>query len=87
MLFSAKMPLHAIKVFADRIEYKHGLGGALDTIPLDQIASVRPAVLASALTIETTGGFRREMVTVKKKELADAIARAQAALRAKKLSD
>lgn len=87
VLYSAKLPGHVIKVFADRVEYKHGLGGAIDTIPIDQIASVRPAVLASALTIETTGGFRREMVTLKKKELADAIARAQAALRSKKLSD
>lgn len=81
LLFSARMPGHVIKVFADRVEYKHGISGTIDSIPIDQIASVRPAVLAGALTIETTGGFRREMVTQEKKEIAEAIARAQAAQR------
>lgn len=81
VLYTASMPGHVIKVFADRVEYKHGLGGAVDSIPIREIASVRPAVLANALTIETLGGFQREMVTQNKKELAAAIASAQAALR------
>ncbi len=63
----------AVKVFSDRVEYKTGLGGALEVIPIAQIASIKlGSFLVNRLTIETTGGREYVVTTGNKKEVAAA---------------
>jgi hypothetical protein len=71
----------SVRVFSDRVEYKKPLG--LDIIPVSQIASVGVgSFLLNRLVIETTGGRKYVIATSRKKEVAEAIYRAQASLHA-----
>ena len=82
LLYETSLLGFSIKVFSNHIEYKAGLGGAIEMIPIAQIAGVKVgSFLVNRLTIETTGGREYVVPTGKKKEIATAIYQAQAALR------
>src|SRR6476646_7214515 len=71
-----------IKVFSDRVECKPAWLNGIETIPLDQIASIKVGNwAANRIIIETTGGREYVMLTNKKKEVADELYQAQAAFR------
>lgn len=61
-----------IKVYSNRVEFKNGVGSK--SIPLTQIASVNlPLMGIMKVIIETTGGQKYEIPTMKKKEVKEAI--------------
>lgn len=67
-----------IKVYSDRVELNSGLFGR-QSIPINQIASVQSAPpLVMQVTIETTGGQKYNLPTMKKKKIQRAISDAQA---------
>lgn len=70
----------SVKVFPDRVEYR--VLGQVEVIPISQIASIRPAsIFLNKVTIETSGGREYVLATGKKKEVVEAISRAQMAFR------
>jgi hypothetical protein len=65
-----------IKVYPNRVEFKNGVGS--ESIPINQVASVRlPMMGIWNITLETTGGERYTVPTSKKKEVQKAIHDAQ----------
>ena len=67
-----------IKVYKDRVEYSQGIGLGGISIPISQVASVELGFLGfMCVYIETTGGKKYMMATFKKKEVRDAIHKAQ----------
>jgi hypothetical protein len=64
------------KVYPDRLELRMLIGK--DSIPLDQIASIEQTPMLSQILVETSGGKKYKVVTLKKKELAAAIHQAKA---------
>jgi hypothetical protein len=82
LLYETSILGMAVKVFSDRIEYKAGIGSGVEVIPISQIVSIKlGSWIVNRMTIETSGGREYVIVTSKKKEVADAICRAQDALR------
>lgn len=71
----------SVRVFSDRVEYKAGFASPVQSIPINQITSIKLGSILSRIVIKTTGGREYAIVTGKKRETADAIYRAQAALR------
>jgi hypothetical protein len=67
----------SIKVYPDRVEYRDSFMSPAQSIPIDQIASIRPADILNKLRLETTGGREIVLVTGRKKEVADAIFKAK----------
>jgi len=65
-----------LNVYKNRVELKVGLG--VQNIPLNQIASVQFSAVRGKVTIETTGGKKYDMLTLKGKEVQEAILNAQA---------
>lgn len=63
-----------INVYANRVEFNAGF--KLNSVPINQIASVEAPILAKVV-IETSGGKRFEIPTMKKKEVQQAIHEAQ----------
>lgn len=65
-----------IKVYANRVDFKSGVGS--QSIPINQVASVQLAMMGMMkITLETTGGKSYSIPTSKKKEVQQAIYRAQ----------
>lgn len=76
LLFESKFLGNFVKVYSNRVEY--GVLFNLNTIPIKQIASVNLGMTSwgfmdSSMTIETTGGKKIKIPTLKRKELRDAI--------------
>lgn len=66
-----------IKVYPNRVEFKAGVGS--QSIPITQIASVQLGMMGIAqITLESTGGQKYVINTMKKKEVQQAIYDAQA---------
>lgn len=67
-----------IRVFPNRVEFKSGPGS--QNIPITQIASIQVGMVGlMQIIIETTGGKKYKIPTLKKKEAKDAIYAAQSA--------
>lgn len=65
-----------IKVFPNRVEFKAGAG--TQNVPITQIASIQLGMLGlMQIIIETTGGKKYKIPTHKKKEVKEAIYKAQ----------
>lgn len=65
-----------IKVFSNRVEFKSGAGS--ESVPINQIASVHTGMIGMMkIILETTGGKRYSIPTFKKKEVQQAIYKAQ----------
>lgn len=65
-----------IKVFPNRVEFKSKAGK--QSISLSQIASIQESMIGvMKITLETTGGKKYKIPTLKKDEVKDAIYRAQ----------
>jgi hypothetical protein len=68
-----------IKVYANRVDFKAGVGS--QSIPINQIASVQLAMAGSwQITLETSGGMKYSIPTRHKKEVREAIYNAQSRL-------
>ncbi len=68
-----------IRVFPDRVEFKHSSGP--QSVPINQIASVQVGMpLLMQITLETVSGATYAIPTTKKKEVQQAISQAQANL-------
>lgn len=66
----------SIRVFKNRVDFKIIAGR--NSIPIDQIAGIETGMLGLwQITIETTGGKKYKIPTTKKKEVRDAIFKAQ----------
>ena len=79
LLYETSILGFSVRVFSDRVEYTTGFGGAVESIPINQIASIKLGnFLLNRIVIETTGGREYEINTGKKKEVAAAIYQAQA---------
>jgi hypothetical protein len=77
-----------IKVYRDRVEYSQGIGVGGISIPISQVASVELGFLGfMCVYVETTGGKKYMMATFKKKEVRDAIHKAQALYNNKNFSN
>ena len=71
-LFETKSMGFWIRVYPNRVDFKAGAGS--ESIPINQIASVHQAMMGMMkVTIETTGGKKFNVPTVKKKEVHRAI--------------
>lgn len=65
-----------IKVFPTRVDFKSGVG--TQSIPLSQIASIQLGMLGyMQIILETTGGKKYKIPCMKKKEVKEAIYKAQ----------
>ena len=65
-----------IKVFSNRVDFKSGVGK--QSIPISQIASVQLGMIGvMKIIIETTGGKKYKIPTLKKEEVKNAIYEAQ----------
>lgn len=65
-----------IKVFPNRVEFKSKAGK--QSIPISQIASVQLGMVGlMKITLETTGGKKYKIPTLKKEEVKNAIYEAQ----------
>ncbi len=68
-----------IKVFPNRVEFKAGAG--TQNIPINQIASIQLGMIGyMQIIIETAGGKKYKIPCLKKKEVKEAIYKAQDAL-------
>ena len=66
-----------INVYPNRVEFKSGAGR--QSMPINQIASVQLAMMGiMKITLESTGGKKYDIPTLKKKEVQQAIYDAQA---------
>ncbi|MCX6782559.1 MAG: SHOCT domain-containing protein [Candidatus Levybacteria bacterium] len=75
-LYKASYLYYWLNVYQNHIELKVGLGA--QSIPLSSIASVQFSAIKGKITIETTGGKKYDMLTLKGKEVQEAILNAQA---------
>ena len=65
-----------IKVYSNRVEFKSGVGS--QNVPINQVASIELAMMGYyQITIETTGGKKYKIPCAKKKEVKEAIYKAQ----------
>lgn len=65
-----------IKVFSNRVEFKSGAG--TQNIPINQIASIQLGMMGHMqVTLETSGGKKYTIPCLKKKEIKEAIYKAQ----------
>ena len=68
-----------IKVYPTRVEFKSGAG--TQNIPINQVASIQLGMMGfMQIIIETSGGKKYKIPTNKKKEVKDAIYKAQEAI-------
>lgn len=68
-----------MRVFPDRVEFKHSSGH--QSIPINQITSIQIGMpLLMQITLETVSGATYSIPTTKKKEAQQAISQAQASL-------
>lgn len=79
-IYESNLLGNSVKVFVDRVEY--GILFNKHSIPVSQIASVYLGMttgifLEPSVVIETTGGKKIKIPTFKRKELQDAIYKAQ----------
>src|SRR5260221_970284 len=82
LLYETSILGMSVRVFSDRVEYKTGFVGAVESIPINQIASIKlGSFLLNRLVIETTGGREYVITTGKKKEVAAAVLPAPACRR------
>jgi hypothetical protein len=66
-----------VKVYQNRLEFNQ-LGRGSRSIPINQIASINlPVFGVMKIDIETTGGQKYSVPTLKKKEVREAILKAQ----------
>ena len=70
-----------VKVYSNRVDFSSYVGFGSESVPINQIASVRTSTMGiMKITIETTGGKKYTLPTHKKQEVKQAIYDAQAAL-------
>lgn len=75
-IYKTKYLLSSIKVYPNRVEFNTGPGKK--SVPVSQIASVHTSMVGMMqITIETTGGAKYKIPCMKKKEVQEAIYKAQ----------
>lgn len=65
-----------VRVYSNRVDFKAGAGQ--ESVPINQIASIKLGMVGyMQVVIETTGGKKYKIPCIKKKELREAIYKAQ----------
>jgi len=58
----------SVRVVSDRVEYKAGFASPVQSIPINQITSIKLGSILSRIVIKTTGGREYAIVTGKKRD-------------------